>query len=164
MDLAEVYSALGRERSVRLVKAISIGALKTYGVYAALKVRSRLGRFNRMRLRKAAPMLWKRIVAGDEALAQELSQAVLVSNLPLVVAALDELGIEHDGTGFFSIEQGFAEEMEPGWERRLYAQVARRFPEELVLLYINHLGWETETLDEPFVGLSGQESGSAAEQ
>ena len=160
MDLAEVYVALGQERTVRLVRTISIGALKTYGVYAGIKIRSRLRKFNRRNLRSAAPRLWLRMKAGDSALAQELSQAVLVSNIPLIVFVLDLLQIEHDGNGFFSKDTDYSSQLTAGWEERVFAEAANRYPEDLVLLYINHLGWETATLGRPYLGPSSESPGT----
>ncbi len=150
MDLVDVYAALGQERCVRLVRTISIGALRTFGVYEAVKIRSRLHTLNRQKLRAAAPKLWKRITEGDIGLSRDLSQGILVSNIPLVVGVLDFLGIEHDGNGFFSKDSENAELLVSGWPEKVYEEFVKRFPEELVLLYINYLGWETETLDQPF--------------
>ena len=155
MDLAEVYVALGRNRCNRLVRTIAIGALKTYGVYEGIKIRSRLRRFNRQKLRAAAPRLWQRVTEGDNELARELAQAVLVSNIPLVVGVLDLLEIEHDGIGFFAKDDDYTEQLSDGWEARVYERFSGQFPDDLVLLYINHLGWETGTLDEPFTGADG---------
>lgn len=163
MDLAEVYTALGQEPSARLVRSISVGALRTYGVYKGIKIRSRLRRFNRKRLRAAAPKLWQRVVAGDDGLARDLSQAIFVSNIPLMVEVLDLLEIEHDGSGFLTNDSDHSEQLTPGWERRAYDHLRGRFPKELVLLYINHLGWETDTLDEPFLGPRDEESEDRAE-
>ena len=163
MDLAEVYSALGQEPCAKLVRSISVGALRTYGAYQEIKIRSRLRRFNRKRLRAAAPRLWQRVVNGDEGLARDLSRAVFVSNIPVMVEVLDLLGIEHDGSGFISKVGEHAERLKPGWEQRAYDHVSGRFPEELVLLYINHLGWETKTLDQPFLGPAGDNSDTQAE-
>lgn len=150
MDLVGVYSALGRERCVRLVRMVSIGALRTFGVYQAVKIRSRLHTLNRQKLRAAAPKLWQRIADGDRGLARDLSQGILVSNIPFVVGVLDFLGVEHDGNGFFSKDSDHALQLASGWAERVYREFVGRFPEDLVLLYINYLGWETNTLEGPF--------------
>ena len=152
MELAEVYVALGQDRTVRLARTISIGALKTYGVYEGIKIRSRLHKFNRQKLRAAAPKLWRRISSGDGGLARDFSQAVLVSNIPLIIEVLDLLEIEHDENGFFAKDSDYSEQLSSNWPDTVSESVAGRYPEELVLLYINHLGWETGTLDEPFLG------------
>ena len=116
MDLVEVYQALGQERSNRLIRTVSIGALKTFGVYEAVKVRSRLQRLNRQKLRLSAPKLWKRISEGDAGLAREMAQAVLVSNIPLIVDVLEQLGIEHDGNGFFDKDGDYSDQLAEGWQ------------------------------------------------
>ncbi len=152
MDWPEVYERLGVERSDRLVRSVSIGALKTFKVYKALKIRSQLHTLNRQKLRAASGNLWHRIVRGDADLAHELTQAVLVSNIDFVVEVLDHLGIEHGGNGFLAKEGDYAEQLGAGWERTVFDTFRNRYPEELVLLYINHLGWETATLERPFLG------------
>lgn len=147
-----MYRAFGQERSDRLVRTISIGALKTFGVYEAVKVRSRLHRLNRQKLRAAAPKLWERVTDGDADLARDLTQAVLVSNIPVVVDVLERLGIEHDGNGFFAKDGDYSEQLADGWAGRVYAECRQSHDEDLLLLYVNHLGWETDSLDEPFLG------------
>jgi hypothetical protein len=163
MELAEVYVALGQERTVRLARTIAIGALKTYGVYEGIKIRSRLHKFNRQKLRAAAPKLWRRIATGDGDLARELSQAVLVSNIPLIVEVLDLLKIEHDDNGFFAKDFDYSDHLSSDWAETVSEEFIGRYPEELVLLYINHLGWETGTLDEPFLGSILEASAARAE-
>lgn len=163
MELAEVYVALGQERTVRLARTISIGALKTFGVYEGIKIRSRLHRFNRRKLRAAAPKLWRRIASGDSGLAREFSQAVLVSNIPLMVEVLDLLDIEHDGNGFFAKESDYSQQLGSGWPKTVSEECLGRYSEELVLLYINHLGWETGTLHEPFLGSIAETAAEQAE-
>ena len=152
MELADVYVALGRQRTVALAREISIGALKTFGVYEGIKIRSRLHRFNRRKLRAAAPKLWQRITEGDAGLARDFSQAILVSNIPLIVDVLDHLEIEHDENGFFAKDSDYSEQLAADWPESVSKQFTGRYREELLLLYINHLGWETGTLDEPFLG------------
>ena len=152
MDLVGVFEALGQERCIRLVRTISIGALRTYGVYGAIKIRSRLHTLNRQKLRASSPKLWKRIAEGDADLARDLSQGVLVSNIPLVVAMLDFLDIEHDDNGFFAKDADYSEQFSPGWAGTVFEEFSGRYSEDLILLYINHLGWETSVLDGPYLG------------
>ena len=152
MELAEVYVALGQDRTVQLARTISMGALRRFGVYEGIKIRSRLKKFNRQRLRAAAPTLWRRIASGDTGLARELSQAVLVSNTPLIVEVLDLLEIEHDENGFFDRDFDYSAQLTSDWADKAFEAFRTRYPEELVLLYINHLGWETDSLDRPFLG------------
>lgn len=158
MDLAEVYQALGQERVAGSVRTVSMGALKTFGVYKAIKVRSRLSKLNRLNLQRAAGRLWQRVADGDTDLGRDLAQAVLVSNIPLISAVLDFLEIEHDGNGLISTDSDHSESLSDGWAERVFAHCKDRFDQDLLLLYINYLGWETEALDEPFLGLdSGSE-------
>ncbi len=152
MDLVGVYAALGQDRCTRLVRTISIGALRTYGVYQAIKIRSRLHTFNRQKLRAASQKLWRRILDGDADLARDLSQGVLVSNIPLVVAVLDFLEIQHDDNGFFAKDDDYSQQFAAGWPEAVFEEFSGRFSEDLVLLYINHLGWETGALDIPYMG------------
>lgn len=161
MDLAEVYEALGQERVAPSIRTISMGALKTFGVYQAVKVRSRLRKLNRSNLRRAAETLWQRVADGDTDLGRDLSQAVLVSNIPLVTSVLDFLEIEHDGNGFYSKDSDHSDQLSEGWAERAFAHCEDRFDQDLVLLYINYLGWETEALKEPFLGedAEGEPSG-----
>ena len=93
MELTEVFQALGRSSLQELIEGISMGRLRTYDVYDSLKVRAHLSKLNRERLRRAVPRLWGRLEKGDQDLARELAQGILVSNLPFVVEALDFLEI-----------------------------------------------------------------------
>lgn len=164
MDLVDVYQALGQERSNRLIRTVSIGALKTFGVYEAVKVRSRLQRLNRQKLRLAAPKLWQRISEGDAGLARDIAQAVLVSNIPMIVHVLEQLGIEHDGNGFFDKDGDYSDQLGEGWQDEVFAQCRDKYDEDVVLLYINHLGWETRTAEEPFLGGSAGPDQAGANQ
>lgn len=152
MELTAVYAAFGSDRTSGLVQTVSLGALRTFGVYEAVKVRSRLKKLNRQKLRAAAPKMWERIKDGDTDLARDLTQAVLVSNIPLVVEVLDLLEIEHDGNGFFAKDGDYSSQFSNGWEQKVFKHCKDRFDTDLVLLYINHLGWEMDALDKPFLG------------
>jgi hypothetical protein len=151
MELSEVYAALGRERFEDLLGRISMGSLRTYQIFDSLKVYARLNKLNRERLRKAAGPLWQRLEEGDQDLARELAQAVLVSNLSFVVEALDFLEIPHDGNGFFSKDEAVADKLSEGWQKRVFEEFRERYPESVILLYINHLDWELAKPNTPFV-------------
>ena len=151
MELTQVYEAFGRDRTSGLVRSVSLGALRTYGVYEAIKVRSRLRTLNRQKLRAAAPRMWEQIKGGDADLARDLSQAVLVSNIPLIIEVLDLLEIEHDDNGFFDKDGDYSGQLSEGWQRRVVEHCKDRFDPDLVLLYVNHLGWELQALDEPYL-------------
>lgn len=163
MDLAEVYQALGQERVAGSVRTISMGALKTFGVYKAIKVRSRLSKLNRLNLQRAAGRLWQRVADGDTDLGRDLAQAILVSNIPLISEVLDFLEIEHDGNGLISMDSDHSESLSDGWADRVFAHCKDRFDQDLLLLYINYLGWETEALDAPFLGHDSDSEPTAAE-
>lgn len=152
MTLPEMLTGLGQERFEALMGEVSMGALRTYRLVDTFKVRARLLKLNRDKLRKAAPKLWERLVEGDEDLARELAQGVLVSNLDFVIEALDHLGIEHDGNGFFDKEAQADDKLSEGWREKLLATFRERYPEHLILLYINHLDWELGKPEAVFVG------------
>ncbi len=152
MKLTDAYRALGQSRFDALVGAVSMGALKTFSVYENFKVRSRLGKLNRQRLRRAAPKLWERITGGDGDLARDFAQAVLVSNIDFVVSVLDFLEIPHDANGFFDKDANPGEKLKNGWRQKVFDEFRERHGEALVLFYINHLGWEMDKSGEPFTG------------
>ena len=80
------------------------------------------------------------------------SQAILVSNLPFVVDVLDFLDIPHDGNGFFDKNNQLGDSLQEGWQRRVHAAFKEKYPESLILLYANHLAWETDSSMEIFLG------------
>jgi hypothetical protein len=128
MNLTDVHRALGRERFEELIKGVSMGSLKTYRAFDNFKIHARLHKLNRERLRRAIPQLWARIEEGDQDLAREVSQAALVSNLALVAAVLDFLGIPHDGNGFFEKDTIAAEQLKDGWQQRVWDESDRPAP------------------------------------
>jgi hypothetical protein len=152
MTLPELLRGLGKERFEALLGEVSMGALRTYRLFDSFKVRARLLKLNREKLRKVAPKLWDRLGEGDEDLARELSQGILVSNLEFVVEALNHLGIEHDGNGFFDKNAQADGKLGEGWRENLLAAFRERYPEHLILLYINHLDWELGKPETVFVG------------
>lgn len=149
MEISDVYRGLGQETFGKLVRSISIGKLKTYQVYEGLKVRAHLHKLNTETLRNAAPRFWDRIMGGDEEFGRDLAQSVLVSHLDLIVAALDLLGVPHE-SGFFAKDLDPAPHFTPGWEERLLIGLKDRFPEVLIVFYINHLRWELLKSDTVF--------------
>ncbi len=151
MTLSEVFTGLGRDRFDAILRGVSMGALKTYKVHEAFKVRTRLIKLNRDRLRKAAPRLWDRLVEGDAELARELAQGTLVSNLTMIVDVLDFLEVPHDGNGFFDKDDEAKERLTEGWQGRVLAEFGERYPEPLLLLYVNHLEWEMNEPEEVFL-------------
>jgi hypothetical protein len=152
MQLSEIYAGLGRDRFDAVLATVSMGSLKTFKVYDAFKIRTHLSKLNRERLRNAAPKLWARIEQGDEDLAKEIAQGALISHMNFIVEALDFLEIPHDGHGFFDKDAEASEKLVDGWQARLYGEFREKYPDALVLLYINHLEWE---MGEPAAAFTG---------
>src|SRR5260370_13858501 len=92
MPLTDAFLSLGENGFGSVIHSISIGKLKTYQLYDRLKTRTHLPKLNSESLQKATPRLWTRLSEKDEEYAQDLSQAVLISHLVLIVAALDLTG------------------------------------------------------------------------
>lgn len=141
MQISDVYLGLGAEAFGRLIRTVSIGKLRTYQIYEGLKVRARLQKLNTEALRKAVPRFWERISSGDEDFGKDLAQAVLVSHLDLITAALDFLGVPHE-SGFFAKDMDPKPYFTEGWEERVYEKFRTQWPEALLVFYINHLRWE----------------------
>lgn len=151
MTLSAIFEGLGRDRFDDLLSSVSMGALRTFKIFETFKIRARLKNLSRQKLRAAAPKLWGRLAEEDEELAREIAQGVLVSNLGMVIAALDTLGIPHDGNGFFDKDADAEGKLTEGWRQRLFDELKNDWPESVVLLYINHLDWELAEPDTVFV-------------
>src|SRR5450755_2832512 len=92
MQISGIFLALGDDIFGELIRRISLGRLRSYQLFDQIKARTHLVKLNNEHLRKAAPKLWARIQTGEEEdLAVDLSQAILVSHLDLIVEALDML-------------------------------------------------------------------------
>jgi hypothetical protein len=141
MRLSEVLLALGEDTFAQLVRQISIGKLKTYQLYESLKTRAHLAKLNTEGLRTGVPRFWSRLGTGDDELARELAQAVLIAHLDMVGAVLDELGIPNQD-GFFDKNVDATKYLTEGWQDRVYQKFRGNYPDPLLRLYINHLGWE----------------------
>ncbi len=149
MELCEAYRKLGEPGFIELVRGISMGKLKTYQLFDALKTRAHMAKLNTEHLRKAAPRLWARINEGDEEFAKDFAQAVLVSHLDLIAAVLDFLGIPNQN-GFFEKDLDASRYLTEGWAERTFEKFRRSYPEPLLLFYLNHLAWELRSAGEPF--------------
>ena len=149
MQLSEAFTVLGEEPFAQLVRRISIGKLRTYQLYEGLKTRAHLPKINSEHLRKATPRLLARLAAGEEELAKELAQAVLVSHLDMIQAVLDFLGIPNQN-GFFDKNLEASAYFTEGWQQRVWEKFRAQFAEPALLLYINHLGWELAKQPEVF--------------
>src|SRR5215475_7605237 len=141
MQLSDVYLALGQDPFAQLIRGISIGKLKTYQVYEGFKVRAHLHKLNTETLRKAVPRFWTRLEERDDDFAKDLAQVVLVSHLDMITATLDFLGVPHEN-GFFAKDMDPKTYFTEGWEERLFTEFKSKFPEAILLFYINHLRWE----------------------
>jgi hypothetical protein len=149
MQLCEVYQKLGEERFEELVRGISMGKLKTYQLFDPLKTRAHMGKLNTEHLRKAAPRLWTRINGGDEELARDFAQGVLVSHLDLIAAVLDSLGIPNQN-GFFEKDLDASRYLTEDWAQRTFDKFRGTYPETVLLFYLNHLAWELKSAEPPF--------------
>ncbi len=145
MRLAEVYLGMGPESFRELLGSISIGKLKTFQMFERIKLRLHLNKLNSETLRRSAIRLWPRLEDGDDELAQELAQAILISHMGMIMAVLDELGIPHQ-EGFFDKDLEAAKYFTGGWQDRVYEKFKGQFPDKPLLFYINHLAVE---LDKP---------------
>lgn len=149
MQLCDVFLTLGESVFSDLLKRVSISRLRTYQIYEHIKVRTHLTKLNSEALRKAAPRLWHRLTQKDEDLAADLSQAILVSNLEMIIAALDFLGIPHQD-GFFGKDADLSGYLTEGWQQRAYAALKEKYPASVVQFYLNHLGVETGSATDMF--------------
>ena len=152
MDLSAVFQGLGREQFDELMRGVSMGKLRTFQVYDSFKVHAGMNKLNREKLRRALPRLWDRLEEGDNDVAREAAQAILVSNLPFVAEVLDFLEIRHDGNGFFDKNNQTGDALDLGWQQRVHEKFKDQYPEALILLYTNHLTWETDPSAELFLG------------
>jgi hypothetical protein len=150
MQLMDLFLTPGEEKFAELMRHISMSRLRTYQIYEHIKVRTRLVKLNSEHLRKAVPKLWTRLKEGDADLATDLSQAILVSNLDMIVAALDLLGIPHQD-GFFSKDADIGSYLKEGWQEKTYSALKDRFPASVLEFYLNHLAVETGHAETPFV-------------
>jgi hypothetical protein len=141
MQLSEIFLGLGEESFQQLLRVVSMGKLKTYQLFDRLKARAHLAKLNSENLRKAAPRLWTRLFEGDLDLATDLSQAVLVSHLDMIVDVLNFLGVPNE-EGFFAKDVDASTYLTEGWQQRAYDQFKDKYPDALLLFYINHLDQE----------------------
>jgi len=141
MPLTDVFLSIGEDGFGRVIHSISIGKLKTYQLYDRFKTRTHLPKLNAENLQKATPRLWARLSEKDEEYAQDLSQAVLISHLDMIVAVLNFLGIPHED-GFFAKDLDAKPHLTEGWQERVLEKFKDVYPEPLLRFYIAHLSWE----------------------
>ena len=141
MQLYDVFLQLGEERLGQLVREISIGKLRTYQLYDRFRTRTHLPKVNTELLRKAVPKFWKRLEAQDIEFATDLSQAILIAHMDMIIEVLNFLGIPNQ-EGFFEKDLEAKAFLTEGWQQRTIEHFKGKYPEALFLFYVNHLGCE----------------------
>jgi hypothetical protein len=141
MQLSDIFLGLGEPKVAELLRSISLGKLKTFQLFDRLKTRLHVTKLNSEALRKMGPRVYERLGEHDDEFATELSQAILVSHMDMIQAVLDFLGIPHED-GFFAKDIDGSKYMTEGWQQRTFEQFKGRFPDALLLFYVNHLGLE----------------------
>jgi hypothetical protein len=149
MQLSDIFLGLGEETFQQLMRAVSIGRLKTYQIFDRVKTRLHLTKLNSETLRKAAPRIWTRLQERDEEFAADVAQTILVSHLDMIRAVLDFLEIPHED-GFFAKDADVASHLTEGWRERVWEKFHATFPPAALLFYINHLAWEMAKAEEVF--------------
>ena len=150
MQVLDIFKGLGDESFRELLRSISIGKLKTYQLFERVKARLHTQKLNTEALRKAGQRSWERVNEGDVEFATEISQAVLVSHLDMIVAVLNFLGIPNED-GFFAKDLDASTYLTEGWQTRVYEEFRSKYPEALLIFYINHLAVEVQKAEELFV-------------
>src|SRR5216683_378094 len=141
MALTDVFLTLGEDGFGQIIRGVSMGKLKTYQLYDRIKTRTHLAKLNADSLQKATPRLWTRLSEKDEEFAQDLSQAVLVCHLDMIVAVLNFLGIPHED-GFFAKDIDPKPYLTEGWSERVLEKFQGAYPDALLKFYTGHLAWE----------------------
>lgn len=141
MELCDVFLGLGEQNFEGLLRSVSMGKLKTYHLFERLKARAHMQKLNSETLRRAAPRLWGRMGERNDEFATDISQAVLISHLDMIVDALNFLGIPHED-GFFPKDADVAPYLSEGWQQRVWDQFQSQHSQPALLFYINHLAWE----------------------
>jgi hypothetical protein len=149
MRIAGIFLAMGEDKLRELLRHVSMSRLRTYQIFEHIKTRTRLTKLNSEHLRNATPRLWARISENDEDLAADLAQAILVSNLDMIIAALNELGIPHQD-GFFAKDADVASFLKDGWQQSAFDKLKDQFPPVVLEFYLNHLAVETTKSDSVF--------------
>ena len=150
MQLSDIFLRLGEETFQELMQSVSLGRLRTYQLFDRMKARLRLHKLNSETLRKASPRIWSRLKdEKDDELATDLAQAILVSNLDMIKAVPDHLGIPHQD-GFFAKDADVSNYLKDGWQQEVWEKFRSAFPAAALLFYINHLAWEIAKAEDVF--------------
>jgi hypothetical protein len=150
MHVSHIFIGLGEDGFRDLMRSISIGKLKTFQLFERVKARLHTQKLNTEALRKSAPRSWQRIKEGDTEFASEVSQAILVSHLDMIVAVLNFLEIPNED-GFFAKDLDGAKHLSEGWQQRVFEQFRGQYPEKLLVFDINHLALEVQKAEELFL-------------
>lgn len=143
MKLHELFVALGEESFRAQLRGISLGTLRTYKFYDRLKTRLHLGKLNTESLRGSAPKAFARLRDGEEELALEISQCILISNMAMIVAVLDFLQVPHTD-GFFAEGMKPSDYLTGDWQKRAFEEFKTKYPEAVLVLYLNYLAHEMD--------------------
>ncbi len=144
MTMCEVFLGLGSEQFGQALRAISPGKLKLHQMFDAVRIRLHLSKLNQESLKKAAPKVWARIEANEEDLARDISQAILVCHMDMIIAVLDLTGIPHED-GFFGKDADVKTFVLPkGWQDRAYSELSGKYPPSVLALYLNQLAHEVD--------------------
>lgn len=149
MQVNQIFQALGEQGFDDVFGTLTVTKLKTYKLYETLKARAHLPKLNVAGLKKVRPRFWERLVAGDEDLAGDLAQAVLISNLDMIVEVLDFLEVPHHD-GFFEKDFDATEILKDDWRDRAYKNFQGKYPGPLLVFYLNHLAMETTKAEDLF--------------
>lgn len=141
MKVCDVYLGLGQEALGELLRSVSIGRLRTFQIFERMKLRLHLNKLNSETLRRSALRVWPRLESGEEELAVELSQAILISHFALIVDVLNFLGVPHED-GFFSKDLKPEQHLTEGWQERVFDEFKSKHNQTALLFYINHLAVE----------------------
>ena len=141
MELSDIFLGLGEPAVSELLRGVSLGKLKTYQLFDRFKTRLHVTKLNTETLRKIGPRVCERLNERDDDFATELSQAILISHLDMIKDVLDFLGIPHE-EGFFAKDIDGGKLLTEGWQQRTVDNFKGKYPDALLLFYVNHLGLE----------------------
>ena len=141
MEISDIYEGLGQEAFGQLLRAVSLGKLRTYQLFDRMKFRLHLPQLNSETLRKAQPKLWTRLTEKDQELATDLAQAILISHLDTIIDVLNFLGIPHE-EGFFAKETDVSSFLTGDWQQRSFAEFKEKRNASVLAFYLNHLAFE----------------------
>src|SRR5205814_4312334 len=114
------------------------------------KTRTHLPKLNTESMRKSSPRFWERLQSQDEEFATDFAQAILISNLDMIVAVLNFLGVPSE-EGFFAKDLDAKQYLTEGWQGRVFERFRGEFPATVLLFYINHLGREMGAEQQAFL-------------